>query len=144
MLTEIYVDVDDFCKAQRALIQHALGYCGAYKKVHPSELTLSEVMTLLVYYHLSPYKTFKAYYTRQVCSDLKRDFPDLVSYNRLVALIPRTLIPLMLYLAHRCAPSLRTGIYYIDSTPVKACHVKRAHQHQTLKGFASWGKTSVG
>lgn len=144
MLTEIYVDVDDFCKAKRALIQHALGYCGAYKKSHPNQLTLSEVMTILVYYHLSPYKNFKAYYTRHVCSDLKRDFPDLVSYDRFVALIPRTLIPLMLYLAHRCSLSLRTGIYYIDSTPVKACHLKPAHQHQTLKGCASWGKTSVG
>src|SRR4051812_34296445 len=137
MLTEIYVDVDDFCKAKRSLIQHALRYCGAYKKSHPNRLTLSEVMTILVYYHLSPYKNFKAYYTRHVCGDLKREFPDLVSYDRFVALIPRTLIPLMLYLADRCCRSLRTGIYYIDSTPVEACHVKRAHQHQTLKGFAN-------
>ncbi len=100
-------------------------------------------MTILVYYHLSPYKNFKAYYTRHVCQDLKRDFPDLVSYDRFIALIPRTLIPLMLYLAYRCQRSLRTGIYYIDSTLLAACHPKRAHQHRTLKGFAAWGKTSV-
>ena len=92
-------------------------------------------------------RTSKPYYTRHACTDLKRDFPDLVSYDRLVydrlvALVPRTLLPLVL--ADRCARSLPTGIYYIDSTPVKACHVKRAHQHQTLKGFANWGKSSVG
>lgn len=144
MLTEIYCDVDDFCKAQRSIIARALHHCGAYKKNHPSQLTLSELMTILIYYHLSPYKNLKAYYTRHVCTDLKRDFPDLVSYDRFVALIPRTLIPLMLYLADRCRRSLRTGIYYIDSTPLAACHPKRAHQHRTLKGFASWGKTSVG
>ncbi|GAB3991939.1 IS982 family transposase [Spirosoma daeguense] len=144
MLTEIYVDVDDFCKAKMTRIAKALHHCGAYKKVHPSQLTLSEVMTILVYYHLSPYKNFKAYYTRHVCQDLKRDFPDVVSYDRFVALIPRALIPLMLYLAYRCQRSLRTGIYYIDATPLAACHPKRAHQHRTLKGFAAWGKTSVG
>jgi hypothetical protein len=143
MLTEIYVDIDDFCKAKMQLIAKALYHCGAYKKVHPSQLTLSEVMTILVYYHLSPYKNLKAYYTRHVCQDLKRDFPGLVSYDRFVALIPRTLILLMLYLAYRCQRSLRTGIYYIDSTPLAACHPKRAHQHQTLKGFASWAGPPV-
>ena len=51
MFTEMYVDVDDFGKAKRALIQHALRYCGAYKKLHPNQLTLSEVMTILVYCH---------------------------------------------------------------------------------------------
>ncbi len=45
MLAEIYVDVDDFCKAKMTLIAKALHHCGAYKKVHPSQLTLSEVMT---------------------------------------------------------------------------------------------------
>lgn len=144
MLTEIYCDVDDFCKAQRSLIAKALRHCGAYKKNHPSQLTLSEVMTILIYYHLSPFKNFKAYYTRHVWVDLKSDFPDLVSYDRFLVLIPRTLIPLMLYLADRCRRSIRTGIYFIDSTPVIACHPKRAHQHKTMKGFASWGKTSVG
>lgn len=126
------------------LIAKALYPCSAYKKVHPSQLSLSEVITILVYYHLSPYKNLKAYYTPHVCQDLKPDFPDLVSYDRFVSLIPRTLIPLMLYLAYRCQRSLPTGIYYIDSTPLASCHPKRAHQHRTLKGFAAWGKTSVG
>lgn len=144
MLVEIYVDVDDFCKAQRSLLAKALRHCGAYKKLHSSQLTLSEIMTILIHYHLSPYKNFKVYYTTHVCQDLRRDFPGLVSYDRFVALIPRTLIPMMLYLADRCGRSLRTGIYYVDSTPLAACHPKRVHQHRTMKGFASWGKTSVG
>jgi hypothetical protein len=50
----------------------------------------------------------------------------------------------MLLLAYRCQRSLRRGIYYIDSTPLAACHPKRAHQHRPLRGFAAWGKTSVG
>jgi hypothetical protein len=110
-------DVDDFCKDQRSIIAKALKHCGAYKENHPRQLILSEVMTILIYYHLSPYKNLTALYTRHVCTDLKKDFPDLVSYDRFVALIPGTLIPLMLYLADRCRRNLRTGIYYIDSPP---------------------------
>ncbi|WP_293871753.1 transposase [Spirosoma sp.] len=149
MLADIYrtggpVDVDVFCKDKMPLIAKALHHCGLYKKLHPSQLTLAEVMTILIYYHLSPYKNVKAYYTRHVLTDLRRDFPHLVSYDRFVALIPRTLIALMLYLAHRCSRSLRTGMYYIDSTSLQASHPKRAHQHRTLKGFAGWGKTSTG
>lgn len=135
MLTEIYVDIDDFCKAKRALIQHALRYCGVYKKSHPNQLSLSEVMTLVGYYHLSPYKNFKAYYTHHVYGELNGNFPDLVSYDRFVVLIPWKLIPLMLYLADRGCRNLRTGIYYIDATLIEAWHIKRAHQCQTLDLF---------
>lgn len=144
MLTEIYCDVDDFCKDQQPFIAKLLATTGRYKKPHPSQLTLAEIMTILIYYHLSPYKHFKAYYTRHIMGDHRRDFPDLVSYDRFIALVPRALFPLILYLAHRCRRSLRTGIYYIDSTRLEACDTHRAHQHRILKGFASWGKTSMG
>lgn len=144
MLTEIYCDVDDFCKDQQPIIAKLLATTGLYKKPHPSQLTLAEIMTLLIYYHLSPYKNFKAYYTPHIAGDHRRDFPDLVSYDRFVALIPRALFALIFYLAHRCRRSLRTGIYYIDSTRLETCDVHRAHQHRALKGFASWGKTSMG
>lgn len=144
MLTEIYCDVDDFCKANQTLLAKILAATGFYRKPHPSQLTLAEIMTILIYYHLSPYKHFKAYYTRGMLGEHRRDFPDLVSYDRFIALIPRALFPLILYLAHRCRRSLRTGIYFIDSTRLEACDTHRAHQHRVLKGFASWGKTSMG
>jgi|GEM_PF-6580654 len=35
-------------------------------------------------------------------------------------------------------------MYCINSTLIAVCHPKRAHQHPILKGFISWGKTSVG
>jgi hypothetical protein len=144
MLTEIYCDVDDFCKSHREFIAKLFRLTGLYKKLHSSQLTLSEVMTIVIYYHLSPYKTFKDYYTRHGLINLRRDFPDAVCYDRFVALLPRTLLPLVLYLGHRCRQSLRTGIYFIDSTRLEACDTHRVHQHRVLKGFASWGKTSMG
>jgi len=144
MLVEIYVEIDDFCKANQEIIRKLLYESGLIKKAHPSRLSLSEVMTILIHYHQTYYKDFKHYYTEYVQQDLKRDFPDLVSYNRFVELIPRAFLPLCLFLSYRCSLSKRTGIYYIDSAPWAACHPKRAHQHKVMRGFAQWGKTSVG
>ena len=37
-----------------------------------------------------------------------------------------------------------TGLSFIDSTSVAVCHIKRAKAHKTFKGWAGWGKSSVG
>lgn len=144
MLVEIYVEVDDFCKANEEIICEWLKSTGFAKKNHPSQLTLSEVMTILIYYHHNHYKDFKHYYTDHVCVDLRRDFPKLVSYNRFVELVPRALLPMFMFLMHRCSLGRRTGIYYVDSSAWPVCHPKRAHCHQVMRGVADWGKTSVG
>ena len=144
MLVEIYVEIDDFCKSEKENISQWLKLSGLVKKPHPTKLTLSEVMTILVHYHQSYYKNFKFYYLNYVHQDLKKDFPDLVSYNRFVELIPRALLPMCMFLNYRCSLSKRTGIYYIDSAPWQVCHPKRAHNHKVMKGFVQWGKTSVG
>jgi hypothetical protein len=144
MLTEIYVDVDDFCKAHRTLLQKALVLTGGCSKNYPCQLTLSEVMTILIGYHLSPYKTFKGYYHDYIANERRRDFPDLISYDRFVSLTARALLPLMAYLTYRCRRSLRTGLYFIDSTPVAVSDPHRAHQHRVFAGLARWGKNSKG
>lgn len=144
MLVEIYVEIDDFCKDNQKKITQLLRQSGLVRKAHPSKLSLSEVMTILVHYHQCYYKDFKHYYTDYVQQDLKRDFPGLVSYNRFIELVPRAFVPLCLFLKHRCSLSQRTGIYYIDSAPWPVCHPKRAHSHKVMRGLARWGKTSVG
>lgn len=144
MLVEIYVEIDDFCKANEKIIKNWLLSSGLMKKIYPSKLSLSEVMTILIHYHQCYYKDFKHYYIDYVRKDLRHAFPDLVSYNRFVELIPRALLPMCLFLSYRCSLSKRTGIYYIDSAPWQACHPKRAHNHKVMLGFAQWGKTSVG
>ena len=45
-------------------------------------------MTILIHFHQSHYRTFKAYYTEHVQVHLTSEFPHLVSYQRFVALIP--------------------------------------------------------
>lgn len=37
-----------------------------------------------------------------------------------------------------------TGISFIDSTPLRSCHIKREKQHRTFKGMAAKGQCSIG
>ena len=38
----------------------------------------------------------------------------------------------------------KTGIYYIDSSCLPFCHIKRSKRHKTFDSIAEYGKTSVG
>lgn len=144
MVAEIYVQIDDIIKENREEVIRAMRHLDLIGRDYPTKLSLSEVMTLLIYYHHSGYKCFKSYYNDCVLYDLRRDFPDVVSYSHFVNLIPRALVGLMFALAHQMKQSKSTGIYYGDSYPIPACHPKRVHQHKVMRGFADWGKTSVG
>jgi len=62
------------------------------------ELHPSEIMTILVLFHSSHYRTFTAYYIEQVQRHLRAEFPHLVSYRRFVELMPTVLPPLVAYL----------------------------------------------
>jgi hypothetical protein len=58
-------------------------------------------MTILIHFHQSHCRTFKAYYTEHVQVYLTSEFPHLVSYQRFVALIPGVLVPMLAYLQSR-------------------------------------------
>jgi hypothetical protein len=49
---------------------------------------LSEVMTIVIAFHGSGYKTFKEFYTLQVLPGWREAFPNLVSYTTFVELMP--------------------------------------------------------
>ena len=144
MLVEIYFYIDEFLKKNKEFLYQILQQSRQCTKLYPCTLSLSEIMTILVYYHYSHYNCFKHYYKEHVQKQLKSDFPHLVSYNRFIELLPRALYPMCLFLSQRTSLSARTGLYIIDSAPLKVCHPKRAHQHKVFRGWASWGKTSTG
>lgn len=37
-----------------------------------------------------------------------------------------------------------TGIYYVDSTTIEVCHIKREKRHKVFKGLAAKAKSSMG
>jgi hypothetical protein len=99
-------------------------------------------MTIIIHFHQSHYRDFKAYYTRHVILHLGSEFPNLVSYNRFVELMPSALLPLCVYLHTRLA--LSKGLAFIDSTPLPVCRNKRISRHKVFAGLAARGKTSMG
>ena len=100
LLTKIYCDVNDFCKDFKKiwLEKFLMSGEGKIKNVRQSILSLSEVITINMFFHISKYRTFKDYYNHiDRCA-----FPKLVSYNRFLELISESLFPLILYLKTRC------------------------------------------
>ncbi|HXW01045.1 MAG TPA: IS982 family transposase [Anaerolineae bacterium] len=142
-LLELFYDVDNFTLVfEQWLKAHQLRPTRTGRRGRPASLAMSEVMTIMIYFHQSHYRDFKAYYTQYVCQHLRADFPKLVSYNRFVELIPATLLPLCLYLVSRRGQ--QTGINFIDSTPIAVCHNKRIRRHKVFAGLARRGKSSLG
>ncbi len=108
----------------------------------PRSLHPSEVMTILIAFHQSGYRTFKHFYERQVCVYWRAEFPNLVSYSRFVELKKEVLMLLMLYLhAHLGECS---GISFVDSTRLRVCDNKRISSHRVFAAHAGRSKTSMG
>jgi hypothetical protein len=78
-LVELYCDVDDFCKVFIPQWQKQLLDDGTQKRRRDSRLTTSEVMTIVVGFHMSHYRDFKNYYLGYVSVVYKKEFPDLHS-----------------------------------------------------------------
>jgi hypothetical protein len=143
-ITRIYCDVDDFCKAFESYSRtHFLPGGKAPKWFPASRLSLSEVMAIIVLFHLSGFRCFKRYYRRYVCKHMRGYFPAPVSYSRFVELMGYALLPLPLY-TQGYRRGRRTGISFIDSTFLKACHTRRIYSHKVFKLYAARGKGSTG
>jgi transposase len=139
---ELFCHVDDFCQAFLPDYHTALVAAGQRQRQRDAGLCLSEIMIILIGFHQSHYRDFKAYYLQHVCVYQRSEFPGLMSYARFVALMPGALIPLCVYL--RSLFGECTGISFIDSTPLAVCHNARIHQHKVFAGLAQRGKSSTG
>ncbi len=110
----LFFEIDEFCRLfEPAWKQHLLS-----NPVNPRNrarrLSMSEVMTILVLFHSSGYRTSIQFYTEFVWLYLRCKFPDLVSYTRFVEFERDALIPFAAYLQTRRADC--TGISFVDST----------------------------
>ena len=141
-ITHIFCSFDDFCKEFVPFWEKSLLSNGK-KRIRKSKMSLSEVMTIQVLFHISGFRNFKTFYNGYVCKFLKRDFPDLVSYNRMVELKQQSFMPLAIYLKTLGLADCN-GISFIDSTPLRVCHNRRIHQHKTFKNLAERGHCSLG
>jgi hypothetical protein len=142
-ITQIFCDVDDFCTqmeqtwAQQPQLPSMPGETRSQ-----SRMRLSQVMTIVIAFHGSGFRTFKAFYTLCLLPHWGKAFPNRVSYTRFVELMPWCLMLLCCFVNTRKGE--HTGIALIDSTPLEVCHPARAHAHKVFKHHVGWGKSSTG
>lgn len=129
-LEKLFCDVDDFCAEFEKSWQEELLSSSERRSTRKFNLCLSEVMTIIIYFHQSSYRNFKDYYTKHVCNFFAKYFPQLVSYNRFVELQKSALIPLFWYLHLRRGHS--TGINFIDATSLEICLNPRAKRNRVF------------
>lgn len=140
-LEALFCHVDDFCRGFEPLWQQKLLSDDQPRRRRSRSLSLSETLTILIAFHSSAYRNFKAFYTQMVKVHWHSAFPGLVSYQRFVEWMPSALVPLCAYLRHcfgKCS-----GTSFIDSTSLKVCHNRRISRHRVFKDLAARGKTSV-
>ena len=114
-LTTVFCQIDDFSNELAEYSKHHFLGDVSHKRGPEAQLSLSEVMTLLVGFQTLRFRNFKAFY-KFAQEHWKGYFPHLVSYQRMIELIKIALGPLTLFT--QLYSGRRAGIYYIDSTPL--------------------------
>lgn len=139
-VTDIFIVVDEFCKNFQQTTKHFI--LGKPSK-RPPKMANSEIITILILFHLSGFKCFKHFYMFYVCKHMKGEFPKTVSYNRFVELSQSVVMPMAIFMK-TCCLGVCTGISFVDSTPIRVCKNKRIKRNKVFKEIATVGQSTVG
>jgi hypothetical protein len=144
-ITNLFVLLDDFCNFVDFTMKSKLveGNHKVKRPTRKAEMSTSEILTIILLYHQSPCKNFKYFYNSYLTL-YKSDFPKLITYERFIALKPRSMIYLCSLLEMLIGNSKSTGIAFIDATKINVCNSKRTSQNKVFKGLAKIGKSSMG
>jgi len=144
-LVEIFYLPDEFCKEfDKTMKGYRLSDNSDKKRRNkPSTLSDSEVITIMIAFHLGGYRNLKHFYIHHVQKFMTAEFPKTVSYNRFVELQQRSL-PAMVAFIKMVRLGTCTGISFIDSTTIRVCNNKRIFNHKVFKGIAERGKSTMG
>ena len=139
-ITEIFYLADEFCQEFSSSVQPYR--IGNVPKKKP-RISQSEVIAIMVLFHLGGYRNLKHFYLGYVQKHLEGYFPDTVSYNRFVELTAQVCLPMTLFLK-MCCMGKCTGISFVDSTPLRVCKNKRIKRNKVFRETATTGKSTMG
>jgi hypothetical protein len=131
-LTELFCNIDDFCH-KMDLIENAKRIGRIRHVTRKLKLESSEIITIILLYHISPCKNFKFFF-KSYLQLYRSEFPNLVSYNRFLELMPRV-FPYFIVLLNTLLDK-SDKVNFIDATSIPVCHNKRISRHK--------GKTTMG
>lgn len=140
-LVETYYVVDEFLKKFIPFFEKQLLTKSQRKPTRSCSLNLSEIMTIIMAFHIFGFRNFKSYYMH-LQQFHTREFGNLVSYNRFIELMQRALVPF--YFFTQSLSKTKTGCYFMDATAIKVCSIKRTYAHKVFRSMATKGKTSTG
>jgi len=138
-LLQLFCSVDDFCQKFEPEWHKTL--LPTFFRGPKCSLSISEIITILILFHQSNFRTFKHFYF-YLQKKFSKEFPNLLSYNRFVYIKKRAFVPLFAYLWSRKGKV--TGISFIDATSIAVCKNKRIARNKVFKGLAKRGKTTSG
>ena len=137
----LFTCLADFCRVYEDWERHHLVPTPRQRR-RAGKLGLSEMLFIMVFFHVSGFRCFKLYYLYGVCGHYRHLFRDLPSYGRFVSLQPRLFMPLCMLLHHLSGE--KTGIYIADSSHLPVCHNRRINRNRTFKGLAERGRSTMG
>lgn len=139
-IISLFYILDNFCKIYEEWEQKKLVPTDR-KRQREGSLKLCELLTIVLYFYLSPCKDFKNYYLYYL-SYKYRGYFKLPSYSRIIQLWSRLVLPLVIML--QLFKGENTGIYFIDSTKLSICHTKRTSNNRVFRNIARIGMSSYG
>lgn len=142
---KIFCLADDFCKYFNSQLEKYLipANINVKRRKRRAIMSESEVITILILFHMSGYRCLKHFYLNYVCEHMQEYFPNSVSYNRFVELQQSVILPLTIFIKEVLLGEC-TGITFVDSTPLRVCRNQRIHCHKVFKGIANRGACSMG
>ena len=77
-----------------------------------TQMSDSEIITIMIGFHLGAHKTFKHYYQQIICGYWKDLFPKSLSYNRFVELQQRSFVVFALFLKEKSFGKMYRNQFY--------------------------------
>lgn len=109
----LFCIIDNYCKVYEEWEESKL-IPSVRKRRRSGSLRLSELLTIVLYFYISPCKDFKNYYLYHL-SCKYRGYFSLPSYSWIIQLWPRLVLPLTIML--QLFTGDETGIYFVDIQP---------------------------
>ena len=110
-IEEIFCEVDDFCKVFFPEFENGLIPAPGARRRRALSMSASEIMTILILFHLSHYRDFKNFYLDCINRQMGSYFPKRLSCNRFVEVQARVFSALCCYMMVKTGEE--TGFYYV-------------------------------